>query len=167
MGPPGNFWSGHKEKQAGAMSSMLQVCHRIWRLQEEIRDLEQLVTIHDAIRVSLHGPVWWVESRRVLVDERRELETGSAKSSSGSGRKPRPTYYTLTPEGFGAGAANVVGRCLMDNVQDEVFILQQIREHVPAHVYVEVKRALDNSVRSRHVGTELIRVAKDIEKAAP
>lgn len=62
----------------------------------------------------------------------------------------------------------MVDRCLMDNVQDEVFILQQIREHVPADVYIDVKRALGNiAVRSRHVGTELIRVAKDIEKAAP
>ena len=61
----------------------------------------------------------------------------------------------------------MVDRCLMDNVQDEVFILQQIREHVPADVYLEVKRALDNiAVHSRHVGTELIRMAKDIEKAA-
>ena len=56
------------------MSSMLQICHRIWRLQEEIRDLELLITIHDAIPESPHGPVWWVESRRVLVDERRELD---------------------------------------------------------------------------------------------
>ena len=128
----------------------------------------KIITIHDAIPESLHGPVWWVESRRVLVDERRELDDGSAKSSSGSGRKPRPTYYTLNPEGFGAGAANVVDRCIMDNARDEVFILQQIREHVPADVYFDVKRALDNiAVRSRHVGTELIRVAKDIEKAAP
>ena len=35
-------------------------------------------------------------------------------------------------------------------------------------IYIDVKRALDNiAVRSRHVGTELVRVAKDIEKAAP
>ena len=45
-------------------------------------------------------------------------------------------------------------------------ILQQIRKHVPAEVYLDVKRALDNiAVRSRHVGTELIRVAKTVEKA--
>ena len=56
----------------------------------------------------------------------------------------------------------------MDNVQDEVFILQQIREHVPADVSIDVKRALDNiAVRSRHVGTELIRVAKSVERAPP
>ena len=62
----------------------------------------------------------------------------------------------------------MVGRCLMDKVQDEVFTLQRIQEHVPADVYLDVKRALHNiTVRSRHVGTELIRVAKDIEKAAP
>ena len=67
------FLSGHKEK-SGAMSSMLQICQRIWKLQEEIRDLERLIIIHDAIPESLHGPVWWVESRRVLVDERRELD---------------------------------------------------------------------------------------------
>jgi hypothetical protein len=56
------------------MSSKLRICHRILRLQEEIRDLERLIIIHDAIPESLHGPVWWVESRRVLVDERRELD---------------------------------------------------------------------------------------------
>ena len=62
----------------------------------------------------------------------------------------------------------MVDRCLLASPADEVFILQQIREHVPADVYLEVKLALDNiAVRSRHVGTELIRVAKDIEKAAP
>jgi hypothetical protein len=54
----------------------------------------------------------------------------------------------------------------LDSAADEVFILQQIREHVPADVYLDVKRALDNiAVRSRHVGTELIRVAKTVEKA--
>jgi hypothetical protein len=56
------------------MSSKLQICHRILRLQEEIRDLERLIIIHDAIPESLHGPAWWVESRRGLVDERRELD---------------------------------------------------------------------------------------------
>ena len=56
------------------MSSMLQICQRIWKLQEEIRDLEVLITIHDAIPESLHGPVRWVESRRVRIDERRELD---------------------------------------------------------------------------------------------
>ena len=56
------------------MSSKLRICHRILRLQEEIRDLERLIIIHDAIPESLHGPVWWVESRRTLVDERRELD---------------------------------------------------------------------------------------------
>ena len=60
----------------------------------------------------------------------------------------------------------MVDGCLMDNVQDEVFILQQIRARVPAEVYVDTKRALGNiAVRSRHVGAELIRVAKTVEKA--
>ena len=65
---------GRAIKKKRAMSSMLQICQRIWKLQEEIRDLEQRITIHDAIPESLHGPVWCVESRRVLVDERRELD---------------------------------------------------------------------------------------------
>ena len=59
----------------------------------------------------------------------------------------------------------MVDRCLLDSAADEVFILQQIREHVPADVYLDVKRALGNiAVRSRHVGTELIRVTKTVEK---
>ena len=150
------------------MSSRLRICQRILRLQEEIRDLGR--SSPSTMQSQSHSTAPSGGSRAGASSSTKvaSLMTGSAKSSSGSGRKPRPTYYTLNPEGFGAGAANVVDRCLMDNVQDEVFILQQIREHVPADVYLEVKRALDNiSVRSRHVGTELIRVAKDIEKAAP
>ena len=63
-----------KKKSGGAMSSKLRICQRIWKLQEEIRDLERLIIIHDAIPESLHAPVWWVESRCALVDERRELD---------------------------------------------------------------------------------------------
>ena len=63
-------------------------------------------------------------------------------------------------------AADVVGRCLLDSAADEVFILQQIREHAPADVYLDVKRALGSiAVRSRHVGTELMHVAKTVETA--
>ena len=90
----------------------------------------------------------------------------SARSSDASGHKPRPKCYTLKPEGLGAGAADVVGRCLLDSAADEVFILQQIRERVRADVHLDVKRALDKiAVRSGHVGTELIRMAKTVEKA--
>ena len=113
---------------------MLQIYHRFWRLQEEIRDLELLIIIHDAIPESLRGPVWWVESRRALVDESRELDDRLRAILQREWPKAPTTYYTLNPEGFGAGAANVVGRCLMNNVQGEVFILQQIRERVPADV---------------------------------
>ena len=83
-----------------------------------------------------------------------------------SSRGARPRFYDLKPEGYGAGAADVVGRCLLDSAADEVFILQQIRARVQAEVYVDVKRALDNiAIRSRDMGTELILVAKSVEKA--
>ena len=98
-----------------------------------------------------------------------------ASSSSTTGHSsstPRPgsqssctlRYYHLNPEGFAEGAANVVDRCLMDSMQDEVFILQAIGQHVPPEVLADVKQALGNmATRSRHVGLELIRVCRSME----
>ena len=76
----------------------------------------------------------------------------------------RPRHYNLNPEGLANGAANLVDRCLMDSAQDEVFILEKIKPHLSVAAYAEVKQALRNiATRSRHVGTELIRVTKWIE----
>ena len=76
----------------------------------------------------------------------------------------RPRHYNLNPEGLATGAANVVDRCLMDPAQDEVFILDKIKPHLSVAAYAEVKQAVGNiATRSRHVGTELIRVTKWIE----
>ena len=76
----------------------------------------------------------------------------------------RPRHYNLNPEGLANGAANVVGRCLMGSAQDEAFILEKIKPHLSVAAYAEVKQALGNiATRSRHVGTELIRVTKCIE----
>ena len=75
-------------------------------------------------------------------------------------------HYRLRPEGFAEGAANVVDRCLMDSMRDEVFILQAIGQ-LPPEVQADVKKALDNmATRSRHVGLELIRVCRSIERCA-
>ena len=72
----------------------------------------------------------------------------------------------MRPEGFAEGAANVVNRCLMDSMRDEVFILQAIGQ-LPPEVQADVKQALDNmATRSRHVGLELIRVCRSIERCA-
>ena len=52
----------------------------------------------------------------------------------------------------------------MDNMHDEVFILQAVRE-LPPEVQADIKKALGNmAARSRHVGLELIRVCRAIER---
>jgi hypothetical protein len=54
----------------------------------------------------------------------------------------------------------------MDSMRDEVFILQAIGQ-LPPEVQADVKKALDNmATRSRHVGLELIRVCRSIERCA-
>ena len=103
----------------------------------------------------------------------RQPSGGLPTSTSGhSSTTPRPgsqssctlRYYHLNPEGFAEGAANVVDHCLMDSMQDEVFILQATGQHVPLQVLADVKQAPGNmTTRSRHVGLELIRVCRSIE----
>ena len=52
----------------------------------------------------------------------------------------------------------------MDNMHDEVFILQTVRE-LPPDVQADIKKALGNmAARSRHIGLELIRVCREIER---
>ena len=52
----------------------------------------------------------------------------------------------------------------MDSTQDEVFILEKIKSHLSVADFAEVTQALGNTAtRSRHVGTELIRMTKWIE----
>ena len=52
----------------------------------------------------------------------------------------------------------------MDNMHDEVFIMQAVRELSP-EVQADIKKALTNmATRSRHVGLELIRVCRAIER---
>ena len=53
----------------------------------------------------------------------------------------------------------------MDSMHDEVFIMQAIRQ-LPLETQADIKKALGNmAVRSRHVGLELIRVCKEIERS--
>ena len=57
-------------------------------------------------------------------------------------------------------------RCLMDNMHDEVFIMQTVRQ-LPPEVQADIKQALGNmAARSRHLGLELIRVCRSIERRA-
>ena len=101
--------------------------------------------------------------------------TSSVPTTGHSSSTPRPgsgsrtscgvlRYFQLNPEGFSEGAANVIDRCLMDSMHDEVFIMQAIAQHVPPEVLADIKQALGNmATRSRHVGLELIRVCRSIE----
>ena len=51
-------------------------------------------------------------------------------------------------------------------MHDEVFIMQMVRQ-LPPDVQADIKKALGNmAARSRHVGLELIRVCKEIERSA-
>ena len=50
----------------------------------------------------------------------------------------------------------------MDNMHDEVFIMQTVRQ-LPPEVQADIKKALGNmAARSRHIGLELIRVCREI-----
>ena len=72
-------------------------------------------------------------------------------------KKERPHSTTLHPEGSYNATKDIVERLLMDNMQDEVFILQKLKGPEEA----AIRRALDNiSTRSRHLGQQLIEVAR-------
>ena len=101
-----------------------------------------------------------------------------ATSSSTRPRQPPGVWCTSTTassstpqmpssqSSFAAEAANVVDRCLLDSMHDEVFIMQAVKS-LPPEVQADIKKALGNmAVRSRHVGLELIRVCREIERSA-
>jgi hypothetical protein len=53
----------------------------------------------------------------------------------------------------------------MDNMHDEVFVMQAVKS-LPPDVQADIRKALGNmAARSRHVGLELIRVCKEIERS--
>ena len=97
-----------------------------------------------------------------------------ATSSSTRPRQPPGVWCTSTTASSSTeptpslrrslGAADVVDRCLMDNMHDEVFVMQAVKS-LPPDVQADIRKALGNmAARSRHVGLELIRVCKEIER---
>ena len=81
-------------------------------------------------------------------------------TTASSSTEPRPSSRS-----FSEGAADVVDRCLMDNMHDEVFVMQAVKS-LPPDVQADIRKALGNmAARSRHVGLELIRVCKEIERS--
>ena len=55
---------------------------------------------------------------------------------------------------------DIVERLLLDNMADEVFILQTLKD-VDAETRDKIRRALDNiAARSRHIGQQLIEVVR-------
>ena len=68
----------------------------------------------------------------------------------------RPRFTTLHPEGSFNTSKDIVERLLLDNMQDEVFILEITRSLDPA-TRAAVRKALDQMAqRSRHIGQHLI-----------
>ena len=74
---------------------------------------------------------------------------------------PRPRFTVLHPEGSYNMSKDIVERLLLDNMADEVFILQTLKDKVDAETREEIRRALDNiAARSRHIGQHLIEVVR-------
>ena len=72
----------------------------------------------------------------------------------------RPRFTTLHPEGSFNTSKDIVERLLMDNMQDEVFILEITRSLDPV-TRAAVRKALDQMAqRSRHIGQHLIDVLR-------
>ena len=72
----------------------------------------------------------------------------------------RPRFTTLHPEGSFNASKDIVERLLMDNMQDEVFILEITRSLDPV-TRAAVRKALDRMAqRSRHIGQHLIDVLR-------
>ena len=146
-------------------------CKLISLIQEQIDELCARIAADGALPRAIRddmasGPQSGSISAAATSSGSEASGTTSLSSPGAGSRTTCARLCDLNPDGLGAGAADVVGRCLLDSAADEVFMLQQIRVHDPAEVYGEVKRALGNiAVRSRHVGTELSRVAKTVEKA--
>jgi hypothetical protein len=71
-----------------------------------------------------------------------------------------PRFTTLRPEGSFNTSKDIVERLLMDNMQDEVFILEITRSLDPV-TRAAVRKALDQMAqRSRHIGQHLIDVLR-------
>ena len=72
----------------------------------------------------------------------------------------RPRYTALHPEGSFNASKDIVDRLLMDNMQDEVFILESTRSLDP-ETRAAIRKALDQMAqRSRHIGQHLIDVLR-------
>jgi hypothetical protein len=118
----------------------------IIQLQDDITALDELLHEH------LNNRELYASSARCLAARAPQLPR-AARHSRGPARGASPRV-----------PRNVVDRCLMDNMHDEVFILQTVRE-LPPEVQADIKKALGNmAARSRHVGLELIRVCRAIER---
>ena len=72
----------------------------------------------------------------------------------------RTRFTTLHPEGSFNMSKDIVERLLLDNMEDEVFILESSRSLDP-ETRAAVRKALDQMAqRSRHIGQHLIHVLR-------
>ena len=72
------------------------------------------------------------------------------------GKMERPRFTVLHPEGSFNASKDIIDRLLLDNMQDEVFILSRTRG-LDEETRREVRRALDNMMRrSRHIAVHLV-----------
>ena len=77
----------------------------------------------------------------------------------------RPRFTELKPNSSYNRSKDIVERLLLDSMADEVFVLQSVKGKVDEEAYAAVRKALDNiSARSRHIGQELCRVLKRIQR---
>ena len=68
----------------------------------------------------------------------------------------RPRFTALQPEGSSNKSKDIIDRLLLDNMQDEVFILSRTRG-LDEETRREVRSALDNMMRrSRHIAAHLV-----------
>ena len=86
-------------------------------------------------------------------------ESPKKKGDATPEKMPRPRFTTLH-EGSYNMSKDIVERLLLDNMADEVFILQALKD-LDAETREEIRRALDNiAARSRHIGQQLIEVVR-------
>ena len=75
--------------------------------------------------------------------------------------RERPRFTMLHPKGSYNASKDIIERLLLDNMQDEVFILQSTRG-LDEETRREVRRALDNMARrSRHISEHLIATLRE------
>ena len=73
-------------------------------------------------------------------------------------------YHNLDPEAYRNRTHDIVDRLLMDNMADEVYVLQSVRERLDPQTFAAVKRALDQiAARSRHIGQHLFELANTVD----